>query len=162
MGVSGVRGVESHLHAGLIAGDTRPSAGADAAHHVSDALRVLLESARGAGAQHPYAAVHAVLCTFSDRIPDRERQHVFAHLPVDVQALAGPAHRHGERLPRVKTLFQLVADATAEGGMDAGVAPEITRAVVSTLHDLVPEESKDVSAVLPTELRELWEGNLAQ
>ena len=161
MNVSGIRGVESHLHPGLISGDTRPSQGADRPP-ASDALKRLLASARDAGAHYPYAAVHAVLCTFSDRIPDRERDHVFAHLPHDVRALAGPANRHGERPRRVKTLVELVAAASAEGGMDATTAPAITRAVVGTLHDLVPEESDDVSAVLPSELRDLWERNLTK
>ncbi len=159
--VNGIRGVESHLHPGLISGDTRPSQSADR-RPASDALKRLLGSARDAGARYPYAAVHAVLCTFSDRIPDRERDHVFAHLPQDVQALAGPANRHGERPRRVKTLVELVAAASAEGGMDATTAPDITRAVVGTLHDLVPEESGDVSAVLPSELRDLWERNLTK
>jgi uncharacterized protein (DUF2267 family) len=161
LNVSGIRGVESHLHPGLISGDTRPSQGADR-RPASEALKRLLGSARDAGAHYPYAAVHAVLCTFSDRIPDRERDHIFAHLPQDVQALAGPANRHGERPRRVKTLVELVAAASAEGGMDATTAPAVTRAVVGTLHDLVPEEWGDVSAVLPSELRDLWERNLTK
>jgi len=159
MGVSGVRGVESHLHAALIEGDTRPSEAAYSRHPASDALQKLLDAARRSGAQHPYAAVHAVLCGFADRVPESERAQMLAHLPSDVRALAGPPHRHGERSPRVKTLDQLVATEMAEGGIEAARANEITRAVVTTLHDLVPDEADDVAAVLPTALRELWEND---
>jgi len=155
MQVSGVRGVESHLHAGLIAGDTRPSEGA-ATQPRSGALNALLDAARTAGAEPPEAAVHAVLCGFCDRIPHDEREQMIAHLPADVRALLGPARRLGEGSPRVKTLEQLAAAASVSGGVDADRATEITRAIVTTLHGLVPDEARDVAAVLPKELRELW------
>lgn len=158
--VSGVRGVESHLHVGLIMGDTRPSDGAASAPP-SDALRILLEAARTAGSQRPRAAVHAVLCGFSERIPDAEREQVFAHLPADVRALAGPARHHGERPPRIKKLEQLVSAIIEEGGVEPERAAKITRTIVRALRNLVPEEARDVAAVLPTELRELWESELA-
>jgi uncharacterized protein (DUF2267 family) len=158
MRMSGVKGVESHLHAGLAAGDTRPSQGAAVPPPASDALRALLDAARDAGAgPDARPAVHAVLCGFADRIPGDERAQTFAHLPADVRALAQGPRRHGERPPRLKTLPQLVAAITAEGGIEARRAEEITRAVVATLHGLVPEETSDVAAVLPPELRELWE-----
>jgi uncharacterized protein (DUF2267 family) len=158
MRMSGVAGVESHLHPGLAPGDTRPSQGAAVPPAASDSLRALLDAARDAGAgPNPRAAVHAVLCGFADRIPEGEREQLFAHLPADVRALAGPVRRHGDRAPRLKTLPQLVAAVTAEGGIEAPHAAEITRAVVTTLRGLVPEEAQDVAAVLPSELRELWE-----
>jgi uncharacterized protein (DUF2267 family) len=153
MAVSGVRGVESHLHAGLIAGDTRPS---DGAHAASDALLTLLAAAQRSGAKNPRAAVHAVLCGFADRIPEDECEQMLAHLPSDVRALAGPPHRHGERSPRVKTLDQLVAAAMAEGGIEPRWAMEITRTILTTLRTLVPDEASDVAAVLPPELRTVW------
>lgn len=160
--VSGVEGVVSHLHAGLINGDTRPSQGAAVPAPPSDALRQLLDAARTAGAgSDARAAVHAVLCGFSDRIPEDERVQMFAHLPADARALAGPAHRHGTPPPRLKTLPQLVAAVVAEGGIDAARAEAITRSVVAKLHELVPEEAADVAAVLPSELRELWESATA-
>jgi uncharacterized protein (DUF2267 family) len=158
MRISGVTGVESHLHAGLASGDTRPSQGAAALQPPSDALRALLDAARDAGADpYPRAAVHAVLCGFTDRIPEDERARVLAHLPDDVRALAGPVHRHGERPPRLKTLPQLVAAVTAEGGIEPQHAGEITRAVVATFRGLIPDEARDVATVLPGELRELRE-----
>jgi len=155
MRISGVIGVESHLHRGLVPGDTRPSGGADA-QPPSDALRMLLDAARDSGAgPDASAAVHAVLCGFTDRIPDGERGQLFAHLPADVRALTGP-RRHGERPSRVKTLPQLVAAVNAQG-VSSESAYGITVAVVGALRALVPEEERDVAAVLPAELRELWQ-----
>jgi uncharacterized protein (DUF2267 family) len=156
MQVSGVVGVESHLHPGLVAGDTRPSEGAAAPPPASDALRALTDAARDAGARDPRSALHAVLCGFMDRLPADEALQVLAHLPADVRDLAGPPRRHGERAPRLRTVPQLVAAVTTEGGIESGQAEQITRAVVATLHDLVPEEASDVAAVLPAELRGLW------
>ena len=155
MNVSGVAGVESHLHAGLIDGDTRPSRGAAESYRPSPALQSLMDAARQAGAVRPVFAVHAVLCTFLERIPAGERAHVFAHLPADVRSLAGPPRHQGNRA-RVKTLEELVAAASAEGGVDVTHAAEITRAIVTTLRELVPDEARDVAAVLPLELRQLW------
>lgn len=153
--VSGVRGVESHLHPSLFSGDTRPS---DGRRHParSEALHALVDAARGAGAHDPEAAVHAVLCGFTDRIPDGEHAHLFAHLPADVRQLAGPPRHLGERPPRLKTLPQLVAAVTVERGIEPEQAEAITRSVITTLRELVPEERRDVAAVLPGELREFW------
>ena len=156
--VSGVTGVVSHLHLGLIPGDTRPSEGAAVTPPPSDAWRALMETARDAGAgDAPVAAVHAVLCGLMDRLPEGERAQVLAHLPADVRALVGPERPAGERAPRLKTLAQFVAAVTAVGGIDARRAEAITRAVLATLRGLVQEEAHDVAAVLPGELRELWE-----
>jgi uncharacterized protein (DUF2267 family) len=155
--VSGVRGVESHLHPGLATGDSRPSAGRAAPRPPSAALGTLLDAARRAGAHDPRAAVHAVLCGFGERIPEAERAQVHAHLPEDVRALAGPPRRLGARAPRLRTLPQLVAAVTAEGGVEPGRAEAITRAVVGSLRAIVPDEAHDVAAVLPAELRALWD-----
>jgi uncharacterized protein (DUF2267 family) len=157
LGVSGVRGVESHLHVGLTPGDTRPSEGAAAPSPDSDALVRLVDAARTAGASAPRRAVHAVLCAFAERLPADEREHVMTHLPDDVRTLIGPPRRFGEQPRRLRTIPELVTAALSEGGMDAGHAPDVTRAVVGTLRELVPEEQRDVSAVLPEELRMLWE-----
>jgi len=154
--VSGVSGVESHLHVGLEPGDTRPSEGRGAPGPPSHALQAMLDAASNAGASDARAAVHAVLCGFSDRIPADEREQVFAHLPADVRSLAGPARRRGEHPPRLKSIPQLVAAITAEGGIEPGRAEAITRAVVGALRSLVPDEAGDVAAVLSAELRELW------
>ena len=161
--ISGVEGVESHLHTGLASGSTRPSEGAAAPEVPSDALRALLDAARGAGAASDCrAAVRSVLCTFADRIPEREWAHLLAHLPADVRALIGPVRRHGARSAHVKTLPQLVAAASADGAMLPQCAEDVTRAVIAALRELVPEERRDIAAVLPVELREFWQTELAR
>jgi uncharacterized protein (DUF2267 family) len=153
--VSGVRGVESHLHRGLIAGDTRPSEGFES-EPPSAALQLLIASAHGAGASNGPRAVHAVLCGFGDRIPPAERAHLVAHLPDDVcDIMRGPT-RHGDTTPRLRTVPQLVAAVVAEGGIEPDRAAAITRAVLATLRTLVPEETHDISAVLPAGLAHLW------
>lgn len=158
--VSGVRGIESHLHTGLIPGDTRPSEGR--LHQPrSGALQALVDAARAGGARHPEAAVHAVLCGFTDRIPVDERAHVLAHLPADVRRLAGPTRHIGERSPRLKTLPQLVAAITAEKGIEPDRAELIIQSVISALRNLVPEESGDIAAVLPGELKGFWTAETA-
>jgi uncharacterized protein (DUF2267 family) len=158
MRISGVAGVESHLHPGFVGGDTRPSLGAAVPQPPSEALAALVAAAREAGAGgYPRAAVHAVLCGFIDRMPDGERDQILAHLPSDVQVLAGPARRQGDPVPHLKTVPQLVAAVIAEGGIDPAHAERITRAVVATLRGLVRDEVGDIAAVLPSELRALWE-----
>ena len=57
----------------------------------------------------------------------------------------------------MRTVADLVAAATDEGGIDREAADAITRAVLTTVRSLVPEEAHDVAAALPRELRELWE-----
>jgi uncharacterized protein (DUF2267 family) len=156
MRVSGVDGYESHLHVGLLPGDTRPSAGRAAPQPPSAALTSLTDAAERAGARDPRAAVHAVLCGFFDRIPIEERLQVSAHLPADVRALAGPARRGGATPPKLRTVTQLVSAVTAEGGIDPERTEAIMRATIAALRDLVPEEAADIAAVLPAELRDLW------
>ncbi len=154
--VAGIDGVESHLHAGLIRGDTRPSLGRAAPLPPSHARQVLLEAASHAGASEPRVAAHAVLCRFLDRIPEGEREQVLAHLPDDVKELAGPPQRHGAHAERYRTFDDLVTAVRAEEAIAPEFAAELTRRVVATLRSLVPEETDDVSAVLPAELREVW------
>jgi uncharacterized protein (DUF2267 family) len=155
MRVSGVVGVESHLHVGLERGDTRPSQGATT--RASDALVALLDAAGIAGAHDARAAVHAVLCGFAERIPADARDHLLTHLPADVRQLAGPPRRMGQQARRVKTVQELVADVVARGGIEPSRAESITFAVLGKLRELVPEERRDIAAVLPGELREMWE-----
>lgn len=154
--VSGVRGVESYLHIGLIAGDTRPSQ-SRVLTVPSQALQSLLDAAAAAGASHPRSAVHAVLRGVFDRIPADERDDVLAHLPDDVRALAEPVVRQG-KTARVKHLSQLVAAIVADGGVPVADAEAITTSVITPLRALVPEEVADVAAVLPAELRDVWTG----
>ncbi len=149
------------MHHGLTRGDSRPSQGA-LAQSPSAALTTLLETAREAGAHEPGLAVHAVLCGFGDRIPSDERGQMLAQLPADVRALMTGPRRHGESVPRLRTIPQLVAAVVAGGGIESDRADAITRAVIATLRTLVPDEARDVAAVLPADLRDLWDAEPAR
>ena len=153
--VSGIDGIESYLHVGLGAGDTRPS---EAVWHPepSRQLRQLLNAARAAGAPATgtWLAVRAVLSTFADRVPADERRHLFAHLPADVVGLASAPHRTGIARPR--TVPELVRTVQQLSGLTQERAAAVVEGVVGTLRTMVPEEAADVSATLPTELKELW------
>lgn len=155
--VSGVRGVESYLHVGLIAGDTRPSAGR-AVEQPSNARRRLIDAALGAGLDPPQAqiAVRAVLAAFAERLPDTERRQVEAHLPADVQVMFTPPRRRmRQRIRTSSELVDVIVAGTPEFPRDK--AQTVTRAIVGELRDVVRDEAAGVAAVLPTELREFWE-----
>lgn len=156
----GVRGVESYLHVGLLPGDTRPSEGR-AVHPPSDARRRLELAAKRGGAVgqgEAARAVRAVLAAFVERIPAGEREQVLTHLPADVRALTRMPRRLGGTATRLRTVDQLVATVSGvEPELGATRARLVTDAVLGELAALVPEEQADVSAILPPELRRLWE-----
>jgi uncharacterized protein (DUF2267 family) len=56
----------------------------------------------------------------------------------------------------VHELVARIAATTAE--LPHEQAEAIVTAVVQTLRSLVPEEAGDVAAILPAELRALWQG----
>lgn len=155
--VSGVAGVESYLHIGLLPSDTRPSEGRA---EPSEQRRRLLSAARGAGVddEHAGEVVRAVLGAFADVVPPGERDHLLAHLSPDVRALAEPPRRHGRR-GRARSVGELV-DAVGEqvDGLTGETALAAAQAVLREVRAMVPEERRDVSAVLPGDLRRLWEG----
>ena len=156
-GVSGVVGVESYLHVGLTAGDSRPSSGRTV-QPPSTALRHLLQAAVDAGVDPAVAqaVVRGILATFADRLPSGERDHVNAHLPADVTSMFSPPRR-AHLAARTRTVHELVAriaSTTAELPHDR--AEQVTTAVLHALRSLVPDEAGAVGAVLPPELRELW------
>lgn len=155
--VPGIMAVESYVHVGLVRGDTRPSEGRHG--EPSPALRRLLDAARDAGVTDRGArlAVRSVLGAFVDRLPAGELDHVLAHLPADVTAIAGPPRRTGKVPLRVRTVPQLVAAVTARGGVDPSHAEAITESVLGALRELVPEEARGIRAVLPSDLKKLWD-----
>jgi uncharacterized protein (DUF2267 family) len=158
--VSGVVGVESFLHVGLLPGDTRPSEGT---HHpaVSNARKQLVSAAVAAGVDESRApsAVRAVLSVFAERLPTGEREHLEAHLPADVRELMRPPWRLGEAVRRMRTVPELVAEVAASS--PEGIPPErrseVVEAIVRALRSLVPNEAADIAAVLPQDLRDFWE-----
>jgi uncharacterized protein (DUF2267 family) len=161
--VSGVVGVESYLHVGLIASDTRPSAGR-AVHPSSDTFRNLLDAAVGAGVDPDVAppVVRGILATFADRLPAGQRDQVCAHLPADVKSMFSPPRR-AHRVARARTVHELVARiASTTGELPHDKAEQVTIAVLRALRSSVPDEASDVGAVLPPELRALWQSQPAQ
>jgi uncharacterized protein (DUF2267 family) len=156
--VSGVAGVESYLHVGLLPSDTRPS---DGVRHQppSAALRRLVGAATAAGLdeQHAPVALRAILAAFLERLPPGEREQVCTHLPADVRRLA-TAPRGVEAPARPpRTVADLVARVVAIGGMTAETAEPAIAAVLATLRTLVPEEVADIGAVLPHDLARFWQ-----
>lgn len=154
--VAGVEGVESYLHVGLVAGDTRPSEG-KVHRPPSEAMTRLLGAARSAGSGEHGAptAVRSVLAALTERLPADERDQFLGHLPADVRSLVLPPWRHG-RVAGPHGVDEFVQVAAGAAGRDPETAKAITESVLGTLRQLVPEEAADVAAVLPAELRRLW------
>lgn len=155
--VAGVRGVRSHLHVGLLASDTRPSIGRARQRRSSAALDRFVRAAIDAGAvNEPLFAVRSVLGTFLERVPEGERAHVLAHLPADVRMVAVPPQIWGD--DRARNTARLIAEvARTDPSLDERTAASLVDAMLAVLAELVPEERDDVAAVLPHDLRELWQ-----
>jgi uncharacterized protein (DUF2267 family)/osmotically-inducible protein OsmY len=155
--VSGVEGVESYLHVGLLPSSTRPSEGRRV-QPPSEALDQLLNAAieAGVGPQYAPRAVRAVLTAFLLRIPEGERAQVTNHLPDDVRRLAAEPRITGRPMRRTRTVDELASQVIAANGMSPQHVEPVITAVLGTLRRLVPEEEADVASVLPSELKELW------
>lgn len=155
--VPGVQAVQSYLHIGLSAGDTRPSEGRS--HQPpSELLSRLTSAARGAGVAEndTRRVVRTVLSVLADRLPPGERDHLFSHLAADVKAMLRPPRRRGQ-VERIRSAKEFVARVAADAGLPADQAQRATSAVFAVLREAAPEEVDDVAAVLPEQLRELWE-----
>jgi uncharacterized protein (DUF2267 family) len=122
----------------------------------------LCEAAGDAGARDERAAVHAVLCAFTERLPDAARIALEVHLPADVRALIARPVRRGARLAPPRTVDELVAAVLAADGADLAAAEidarAVTVAVVGQLRSLVPEATAALIDALPDELATLWLG----
>jgi uncharacterized protein (DUF2267 family) len=157
LSVPGVQGVESHLH------EDRTVRRGEAAASItlpSLALAELCEAAGDAGARDERAAVHAVLCAFTDRLPDTARGELAFHLPADVRALIAPPRRRGAHLDPPQTVADLVLAVLAADTVRPSIAVEdaegVTAAVIGTLRRLVPEATVAMLDALPRELADLW------
>jgi uncharacterized protein (DUF2267 family) len=162
--MSGVRGIESYLHIGLLRSDTRPSEGR-AIVPSSVARRRLIDAAREAARVDEEAAlrlVRAVLAIFTERLPDQARRHLFANLPLDVRALAEPRHRAGDvgiDLREGRNFTVSVAAAVAMS--DPAVGRRVCEAVLGALRQIVPLEAGDVAASMSSNVRALWDSTVA-
>ena len=156
--VAGVRGVESHLHVGLLGSDTRPSLGRNAPPPPSAANRRLIAAARRGGADdaHAEAAVRATLDVLLGRLPRGEREHLLDHLPADVRKLDFPPTYRADAVSDLHTVSEFVAAVTAKEPGPAGPATAIVTEILGEIRLLIPEEAADIAAVLPPELRAFW------
>jgi uncharacterized protein (DUF2267 family) len=159
----GVHAVRSFLHVGLLPGDTRPSEGR--AEPTPSKAYERLVGAAGAALGDPAAgryAARAILSVFAGRLPDGARRHLLTHLPDDARALCQARLRQWQPPEQVDTLGDF---AIAVAPFGRTTAPdEVTRAIVAVIGELarlVPEETDDVAAVLPDELRAAWRGAVA-
>jgi uncharacterized protein (DUF2267 family) len=155
--ISGVVGVESHLHVGLISGDTRPSS--EGRHHASEALEHLTAAVGGAGVREDRARIvlKAVLGSISERLPGEQRQHLATHLPSDVRSMLEAPRRIGAAARLVRSAPQLIAAVVTTAGIDEEAARRVITAVFAELKRLVPEEAGKISTVFPKDLRSWWE-----
>ena len=153
--VPGVQEVTSHLHVGLAPSDRRPSEGYE--HRASStALTSVLAAAERAGAPEgsERACARSVLSTFVALLPEGERRHILAHLPTDVSVLVEPLRPRWAVHRRTRRLDEFTVAALPN--VEPARREAIVESVVGALHELVPEESVDVAAVLPRLLRPLW------
>lgn len=156
--VAGVAGVESHLHVGLLPGDTRPSAG----HQPSSGLTALVAVAthHGGGQATAEVATRAALSTFASLLPEPQLERLRSHLAADVAALLRPPRRLGT--PRyVQTAEQLAAAVAGTGVTSRAHAVVLLEHLLPALRAQAPGEAEAVARVLPPDLRSLWEGRQA-
>lgn len=155
--VSGVEGVESYLHIGLLPSDTRPSEGRRT-RPPSAAMRRLLEATEAVGVTgvHRPRALCAVLSGFTDELPADHARQLLAHLPADVRQLAALPRRLGIPAVRARTAADLTCAVAHLAGVPDAKALSLVLAVLNEIRALVPEEITDVAAVLPDDLRSLW------
>jgi uncharacterized protein (DUF2267 family) len=156
LNMPGVIGVESHLHVGLIAGDTRPSEGKPGPSEMMAALTQAADNLGIDGATAKAAAVRAALTVIFDQIPPGERQHVFGHLPADVVAFIKPRRHIGESRHHWRRPLTLDVAVSLRGGIKLDTAILLVPKVIKVLRTFVPEEDADVQATLSEHLREFW------
>jgi BON domain len=151
-----VTSVESHLHVGLLPGDTRPSDAAD--DNQSEMMGALLGAAEAIGITGGPArsAVWGTLSAILEQIPPNERRHVISHFPDDVAVFAKPRQHFGDENLHWKTELALDVAASLRGGIDLPSAEVLVPLVIGVLRRFVPEEDRDVQATLHTALKDLW------
>jgi uncharacterized protein (DUF2267 family) len=151
-----VAAVESHLHIGLLPGDSRPS---QAQSQQSAMMTALLSTASAIGIEGDavHAAVWGTLSAILEQIPPNERSHVVAHFPVDVVAIAKARRHIGDEGVHWKTELDLEAAAALRGDTRLEDAEVLVPEIIGVIRRFVPEEDVDVQATLTTHLRDLWQ-----
>jgi uncharacterized protein (DUF2267 family) len=132
-------------------------AGTKAAEDRHIGFRWLARTARLGSEADAEAVFRAVAHELSRRLGEDESRHVAAHLPLGLRELwveesAGAARParvgRAELAEAVRARLDLEAAAEAE---------ELLLVVLGWLRHLAPEEIEDVTAILPQDLRRLWE-----
>jgi hypothetical protein len=157
MAMPGVDSVESYLHVGLLASDSRPSDGGVGQN--SRAFGLLKSATRDVGlhGRPAEAGLRVAISAFLDSLPEGTRRHVLSHLPDDVKALATPpTRRHAAHIMSLAPDDDLVGKVASSSGLLTSDARRLTKAVLQTLAELVPEEVVDISNALPARERALW------
>lgn len=160
--VSGVRTVAPRLRIGLEPGDTRPSEGRRA-ESPSGLKRDLIGAVHALDIGDEAEAARLAAATTSEFLavlPAGERRHVVGHLPADVRAMIdGSPPLPALAKPRSpQAFFTAVGGAT---GRTEGTSAQVAAAVLDVLRQAVPEEVADIEAVLPADLKTLWQQPLA-
>lgn len=154
--VAGVHGVVSSLHVGLGPGDTRPSQGRSQ-QAPSEPWRDLVGCVRALDEDESTAAalVTAALVHLLDVLPEGERGHLLGHLPADVKGHIDRFVHIGEP-PHPRSADEFIAAVSDSTHVPRDTADMATRQVFATLQQLVPEETADITATLPGNLKDLW------
>jgi uncharacterized protein (DUF2267 family) len=156
LNLPGVIGVESHLHVGLLRGDTRPSEGRSGPSEMMTALMHATDNTGIDGATAKAVAVRAALSVLFDQIPPGERQHVLGHLPADVVAFAKPRRHIGEARLHWRQPITVAVAIALRGGIKLDSAILLLPEVIKVIRTFVPEEDADIQATLSEHLREFW------
>jgi nucleotide-binding universal stress UspA family protein/uncharacterized protein (DUF2267 family) len=125
----------------------------------SAALQQLLGAAQGGGCRESAArrAVQTILTGFLDQLTAEGRHASVASLPADVQRLtrsSALSKIKGELFHR--DLESLVEACRRSAGCSRETGHEIVVAVLQTLHQVLPESTRDIQSQLPTELADIW------
>lgn len=154
--VAGVHGVLSFLHIGYGPGDTRPSEGR--MHRApSGAWRDLVGSVRELDEDDTTAeaVATAVLVHLLDTLPAGEGDHLRSHLPADVRDHIDGFVHIGQPAP-ARSAQEFITAVVDSAHVRRDTAEMATRQVFATLQQLVPEETADITATLPGDLKDLW------
>ena len=153
--VAGVWRVTSHLSTTPPAEERRPAA--PGVPEGSPLWRRLHEALLLAGVEPGRTTrfLRVGLKELALELPQPSLEHVDSHLPADVRELVGrPVRRRRDKL---RTAEQLVHRVAADADVPGPAANAGLLAIMATLQEAVPEETKDIAAVLPQDIRAMWE-----
>ena len=157
LAVLGVRSVQSHLHVGLLPGDTVPSAGR--AHERSPLLVELDHAVAGCGFWSPAETrrtLSGLLGVFSQRLSPHARRRFLDHLPADVRRLAQPPRWLSDDLSTVRREHDFAQTVALATGTDKVSADRLVRVVLPLLRRHALGDAAVIAAALPAELRAIW------